>query len=423
MSAFPGDQVDEKPLAEDLQVLRAQGEMSKEEETAMNLRDQINRDILSQKKKEGGGGTKKTKKLSSKLSSSKAKTRELFEESRRETFMELNVPPSNHPSSMFPEPVVLEESSSSHRRTSRSGNKPRSKGRADPIITMKEEEDHSPLKQSHEDITEKLEAEHAKTVRKEKETEKETVRRRRREAREVAQPPEEAASSSPSSSGDATRPGDDPLLARLDPPAEHTDIDKALMAKEEGNDFFRSKNYDFACQQYAQAVKLCPREGTEGVGRGTGTHTTNGSGDDDSNKPQPSENADHLATFLGNRAAAFYMLGAWDQCETDCTLSLLFKPGYVKVLVRRCTCLEKQDKIEEALSDAVAVQQIDPTFPKIDDLVARLQKRHDVKMAELKDEAMGKLKDLGNSILGSFGMSMDQFNFKQNPDGTWSMGS
>ena len=287
MSAFPGDQVDEKPLAEDLQVLRAQGEMSKEEETAMNLRDQINRDILSQKKKEGGGGTKKTKKLSSKLSSSKAKTRELFEESRRETFMELNVPPSNHPSSMFPEPVVLEESSSSHRRTSRSGNKPRSKGRADPIITMKEEEDHSPLKQSHEDITEKLEAEHAKTVRKEKETEKETVRRRRREAREVAQPPEEAASSSPSSSGEATRAGDDPLLARLDPPAEHTDIDKALMAKEEGNDFFRSKNYDFACQQYAQAVKLCPREGTEGVGRGTGTHTTSGSGDDDSNKPQP----------------------------------------------------------------------------------------------------------------------------------------
>jgi hypothetical protein len=35
----------------------------------------------------------------------------------------------------------------------------------------------------------------------------------------------------------------------------------------------------------------------------------------------------------------------------------------------------------------------------------------------------GKLKDLGNSILGNFGMSMDQFNFQQNDDGTWSMGS
>ena len=37
--------------------------------------------------------------------------------------------------------------------------------------------------------------------------------------------------------------------------------------------------------------------------------------------------------------------------------------------------------------------------------------------------SIGKLKDLGNSILGNFGMSLDQFNFKQNDDGTWSMGA
>ncbi len=36
---------------------------------------------------------------------------------------------------------------------------------------------------------------------------------------------------------------------------------------------------------------------------------------------------------------------------------------------------------------------------------------------------LGKLKDLGNSILGNFGMSLDQFNFNQNPDGTYSMGA
>ena len=35
---------------------------------------------------------------------------------------------------------------------------------------------------------------------------------------------------------------------------------------------------------------------------------------------------------------------------------------------------------------------------------------------------MGKLKDLGNSILGNFGMSVDDFKFQQDPNtGSWSM--
>ena len=116
------------------------------------------------------------------------------------------------------------------------------------------------------------------------------------------------------------------------------------------------------------------------------------------------------------------MIGAWDQCEADCNLSLHFKPGYVKVLVRRCTCLEKLERLEDALRDAKTVQQQDPTFPRIGELVSRLQRAHDKKLEDMKEEAMGKLKDLGNSILGSFGMSLDQFKFDQNPDGTWSMG-
>jgi len=35
-----------------------------------------------------------------------------------------------------------------------------------------------------------------------------------------------------------------------------------------------------------------------------------------------------------------------------------------------------------------------------------------------------KLKELGNSLLGNFGMSLDQFNFQQDPStGSWSMGN
>jgi hypothetical protein len=79
--------------------------------------------------------------------------------------------------------------------------------------------------------------------------------------------------------------------------------------------------------------------------------------------------------------------------------------------------------VEDALIDLKAVQQIDAHWAGIGANLARLQVVHDKKMEALKDEALGKLKDLGNSILGNFGMSMNDFNFKQDPvTGGWSMG-
>ncbi len=52
----------------------------------------------------------------------------------------------------------------------------------------------------------------------------------------------------------------------------------------------------------------------------------------------------------------------------------------------------------------------------------RLQKQYDEKMNKLKDEALGKLKELGNSILGNFGMSLDNFKMQQDPaTGSWSI--
>ncbi len=53
---------------------------------------------------------------------------------------------------------------------------------------------------------------------------------------------------------------------------------------------------------------------------------------------------------------------------------------------------------------------------------ARLQRLYDEKMAKMKDEALGKLKELGNTILGNFGMSLDNFKMVQDPNtGSWSI--
>ena len=106
----------------------------------------------------------------------------------------------------------------------------------------------------------------------------------------------------------------------------------------------------------------------------------------------------------------------------DCSYAMRLKPDYAKVLYRKCQALEKLDRIDEALSDAKAVQSLDPHFPKISETVRKLDRLNNEKLEKMKTEAMGKLKELGNSILGNFGMSLDSFKMAQDPKtGGWNI--
>ena len=51
----------------------------------------------------------------------------------------------------------------------------------------------------------------------------------------------------------------------------------------------------------------------------------------------------------------------------------------------------------------------------------RLQTKLKEKQEAMKKEMMDKLKGLGNTILGKFGMSLDNFKFNQKDDGTYSV--
>ena len=83
--------------------------------------------------------------------------------------------------------------------------------------------------------------------------------------------------------------------------------------------------------------------------------------------------------------------------------------------------LKEEQEYEQALEDAKKIEELDPMYPNIHKTVLELDKLQKEKFEKMKTEVMGNLKNLGNTILGNFGMSLDNFNLGQNADGTYNI--
>ena len=83
--------------------------------------------------------------------------------------------------------------------------------------------------------------------------------------------------------------------------------------------------------------------------------------------------------------------------------------------------LKSETEYEEALADAKRIHELEPTFAGIGATIIELEKLQKEKFDKMKDEVMGGMKNLGNMILGNFGMSIDNFKTVQNPDGTYNI--
>ncbi|XP_014498274.1 tetratricopeptide repeat protein 1 isoform X1 [Vigna radiata var. radiata] len=166
-------------------------------------------------------------------------------------------------------------------------------------------------------------------------------------------------------------------------------LDQANEAKLEGNKLFVDGKYEEALSQYEVALQVAP--------------------------DTPSS-VEIRSICHSNRGVCFLKLGKYDNTIKECTKALELNPVYVKAFVRRGEAHEKLEHFEEAIADMKKILEIDPSNDQARKSIRRLEPLAAEKREKMKEEMIAKLKDMGNSVLGRFGMSVDNFKAVKDPN-------
>lgn len=90
--------------------------------------------------------------------------------------------------------------------------------------------------------------------------------------------------------------------------------------------------------------------------------------------------------------------------------------SFICCFSRRAKLYEMEDKLDEALEDYKRVYELDPGQPDAREAMVRLPPMINERNERLKNEMVGKLKDLGDMFLKPFGLSTNNFRMEQNPE-------
>ncbi|KAK9932060.1 hypothetical protein M0R45_019311 [Rubus argutus] len=166
-------------------------------------------------------------------------------------------------------------------------------------------------------------------------------------------------------------------------------FEQANEVKLEGNGLFGNGQYEEALSQYELALQLAP--------------------------DMPSS-VELRSICHSNRAICFSKLGKYEDSVKECTKALELNPSYLKALIRRAEAHEKLEHFEEAIADMKKILELDPSNDQARKAIRRVEPLAEAKREKMKEEMIGKLKDMGNSLLGRFGMSVDNFKAVKDPN-------
>ncbi|KAF5839087.1 tetratricopeptide repeat domain-containing protein [Dunaliella salina] len=159
--------------------------------------------------------------------------------------------------------------------------------------------------------------------------------------------------------------------------------------KAEGNTLYAQQDYHGAANKYADAVEAAP--------------------------PPPYARKQR-AIYLANLAACDIARGDNAEALRACSAAIEEDPSYIKAYARRFNAFEALDDLDRALADAKKVLEMDPSNTWASVSVRRLEPIVKERHEKLKNDMMGKFKELGNTLLGKFGMSLDNFKAEQDPN-------
>ncbi|PKA51540.1 TPR repeat-containing thioredoxin TTL4 [Apostasia shenzhenica] len=170
-------------------------------------------------------------------------------------------------------------------------------------------------------------------------------------------------------------------------------LNQASDAKTEGNKLFQAGQYDEALSKYDHSLQIAS---------------------------EITSSEELRSMCHANRAVCFlklyFALGKYDDTIKECNKALELNPSYVKALIRRGEAHEKLEHYEEAISDMKKIIELDPSNEQAKKNMWRLEPLAAEKREKLKEEMIGKLKDMGNNLLGRFGMSVDNFKAVKDPN-------
>ncbi|KAI0756660.1 hypothetical protein C8Q80DRAFT_1129813 [Daedaleopsis nitida] len=240
-----------------------------------------------------------------------------------------------------------------------------------------------------------------------------------------------------------------------DPHDHRADLKGAEDLKQEGNDHFRAKRWDEALAAYKSALGHLPQRSTPDRSSMEleDTRPTVDSDDEPESRAssRPSERmsekqgarpqeeevppseldvecAKARSILNANIGACYAKLGEHKDVVTACTEALKDDPKYIKALQRRAAANEQigsWTSLSSAQEDyKTLLDLLPPTSPDLVGVrrsLASLTPRVEAAQKRETAEMLDKLKGLGNSILGNFGLSTDNFQFTPNGQGGYSM--
>ena len=131
---------------------------------------------------------------------------------------------------------------------------------------------------------------------------------------------------------------------------------------------------------------------------------------------------DQLVILYCNQGICFNKLNDKEKALESFSSTLKLNDKYAKALANRMLLYNAKGDYIEAYDDFKRLKEIDQTlFSNYSHMEGELCAKAEVKKKEMTDEMLGKLKEMGNSILGNFGISLDNFKMIPNGQGGYSI--